>query len=622
MATDTSPRGTLVHRLARLLPAAIVPPLALALAFGDGQYGSTWYPAGIAIVAAFVLFSTTGPRHALSRVQVVALSAAGGLAGWTYLSLLWTELGGPTLTEANRAATYALALSLVVLVGDTPERRRDLLLVTAGVSGILALYIGVHLMATPSLELFQDDRLFRPIGYPNALAAFLMMGLWPLVMLAASPEEPLAVRGVSLMGAAAIPAAALLTVSRAGVVFAALGVVVYFAFSPIRVRSLLAAVIAFAPALAGFNALDDVQYGATVSATETAGRVIVFGALAGLVAGIAWGLAERRIRFPSTIGRALRVILVAGLVIGVIGGVAAAIDRDAAGFADRRWQAFKAGQDSDVGESSNRLLTSGSNRYDFWRVSVDVLRDHPIAGAGAANWQWHYLTEGTSNEEPDNAHGAVWEFASGLGVVGVLLFGTTMLLAIGSVFFPAQTSDGPRSAALLAAMTIGIGHMQVDWLWETPATGLLAMSICGLALAGLRRPDRPVIAPLRKASVVLAILVGVVGILPALLSERFTDASYRASASDAITLAERAAFLNPFSAAPELARAAAAERASQPDARVDALRAATEREPKNWATWALLGEAQAAAGDPAAGQRSCLEAQHIKPTVVCPGQSS
>jgi cytochrome c-type biogenesis protein CcmH/NrfG len=131
-----------------------------------------------------------------------------------------------------------------------------------------------------------------------------------------------------------------------------------------------------------------------------------------------------------------------------------------------------------------------------------------------------------------------------------------------------------------------------------------------------------VIAPLRKASLVLVIVVGVVGILPALLSERFTDASYRAAPADAITLAERAAFLNPFAAAPELARAAAAERANQPDTRVDALRSATEREPKNWATWALLGEAQAAAGDPAAGQRSCLEAQHIKPTVVCPGQSS
>ncbi len=622
MATDTLPGGTFALRLARLLPAAIVPGLALVLALGDGQYGSTWYPAGIALVAAFVLFSSTGPRRALSRVQVVALSAAGGLAGWTYLSLLWSELGGPTLTAANRAATYALALALVVLVGDTPQRRRDLLLVIAGVSGILAIYVGVHLAVTPSLELFQADRLFSPIGYPNALAAFLMMGLWPLVALAASPEEPIAVRGAALLGAAAIPSAALLTVSRAGALFAVIGAIVYFAVSPIRVRSLLVALVAFAPLIAGFRTLDDVQYGATVSGTEAAGRVIMIGALAGLIAGIAWALAERRVRVPSTIGRALRVILVAGLVVGVIGGVVVAIDRDAAGYADRRWEAFQAGQGSDAGDSTNRLLTTGSNRYDFWRVAVKTLRDHPLTGTGASTWQWHYLTERQSDEEPDNAHGAVWEFAAGLGIVGVVLFGTVVLLSIGSVFFPAQTSDGPRSAALLAAMVIGVGHMQVDWLWETPATGLLVMSICGLALAGLRRPERPVILQLRKAGLVLAILVGVVGILPALLSERFTDASYRAAPADAITLAERAAFLNPFAAAPELARAAAAERANQPDTRVDALRSATDREPKNWATWALLGEAQTAVGDPAAGQRSCLQAQHIKPTVVCPGQSS
>ena len=197
-----------------------------------------------------------------------------------------------------------------------------------------------------------------------------------------------------------------------------------------------------------------------------------------------------------------------------------------------------------------------------------------------------------------------------------------MLLAIGSVFFPAQTSDGPRSAALLAAMVIGVGHMQVDWLWETPATGLLAMSICGLALAGLRRPERPVIAAAaqtqprardrrRRRRHPARAAVGAVH-----RRELPRGAGRRDHAGRARRL------LNPFAAAPELARAAAAQRARQPDTQVEALRSATEREPKNWATWALLGEAEAATGDTAAGLRSCLEAQHIKPTVVCPGQSS
>jgi hypothetical protein len=622
MATDTSLRSTLVPRLARLLPAAIIPPLAVAMALSDGQYGSTWYPAALAIVAAFVVFATAGPRRALSRVQVIALSAAGGLAGWMYLSLLWSELGGPTLTEANRAATYALALALVVLVGDTPERRRDLLVVTAGASAVLALYVAVRLVNSPSLELFAGDRLFRPIGYPNALSAFLMMGLWPLVMLAASPDEPVALRGVALMGAAAIPATALLTVSRAGMLFALLGTVVYFAVSPIRVRSLLAATIAVAPVLAGFSTLDDVQHGATADTTQAAGRVIVTGAVIGFAAGIAWGVLERRTILPSTIGRALRLILVGAVLVGVVGGVVVAVQRDASGFTQRRWDAFRAGQGSDAGEEQNRLLTSGSNRYDFWRVSLDMLQERPLTGYGAANWQWKYLSMGKSGEEPNNAHGSIWEFAAGLGVVGVALYLTAMLLAIGAAFVPATTGDGPRSAALLAAMAIGVGHMQVDWLWETPATGLLAMCICGLSLAGLRRPERPVRMPLRHVSLGLAIAVGVIGILPALLSERYTDASYDASPSAGLRLAERGATLNPFSASPEMARAAAAKRAGQGAVVVTALRSASDREPKNWAAWALLGEAQRSLGDASAGLRSCVEAQHIKPTVVCPGQSS
>ena len=275
-------------------------------------------------------------------------------------------------------------------------------------SGLLALYIGVHLMATPSLQLFQADRLFRPIGYPNVLAAFLMMGLWPLIMLAASPEEPLAVRALSLMGAAAIPSAALLTVSRAGALFAVLGAVVYFAFSPIRVRSLLAAVIAFAPLAGGLPDARRRPARRDVSITESAGRVIVFGAIAGLVAGVVWALAERRIRFPSTIGRALRVILVAGLVIGVIGGVVVAIDRDAAGFADRRWQAFKGDRASTRASRRTAFSPRARTATTSGAFPSTFLKDHPIAGAGAANWQWHYLTEGRSDEEPDNAHGAIW----------------------------------------------------------------------------------------------------------------------------------------------------------------------------------------------------------------------
>ena len=310
----------------------------------------------------------------------VALSAAGGLAGWMYLSLLWSELGGPTLTEANRAATYALALALVVLVGDTPERRRDLLVVTAGASAVLALYIGFHLVASPSLELFQDDRLFRPIGYPNALAAFLMMGLWPLMMLAASPEEPIVAarpradgRGRDPVHRADHGVARRRCCSRCSARSST------SRFSPIRVRSLLAAAVAFAPVLAGFSTLDDVQHGATADTTQAAGRVIVTGAVIGLIAGVVWARAERRIRFPSTIGRALRVILV-----GVPAGRRPRRpgrrrrprrDRASRTVAGTRSRPARAPTPA---SRANRLLTSGSNRYDFWRVSLDMLKDRPV----------------------------------------------------------------------------------------------------------------------------------------------------------------------------------------------------------------------------------------------------
>ncbi len=592
------------------------------MALSDAQYASTWYPAALGLVAAFVLFAVAGPRRALGRLQMLALGSAAAFALWHYLSLAWSGLDGPTLTEANRASTYAIALALIVLVADTPERRRDLLVLTAGVSGLLAVYIGLRLGLGADVDLFEGSRLFRPIGYPNTLAAFMMVGLWPLVTVAASPEESVLVRAAALAGAAAIPAAALLTVSRGGAVFAVLGAVVYFAVSPIRVRSLLATIVIAVPVVLGYGRLDAAQDRFDAGTIQAAGQVVILGALAGLIAGGVWALIDRRCHLPSTVGRALRIVLAGLLIVGVVGAIVVAVDRDAPGFADRRWEAFKAGQGSDAGESENRLLTSGSNRYDFWRVSLTMLEERPVAGFGAATWQWRYLLDGVSTEEPDNAHGAVFEFAAGLGGVGVALYLAMILLALAASILPGRAEDGPRQAAVLAAIVIGVGHMQIDWLWESAATGLLITALLGLALAAARRSERPPRASLRRLGLAAVVAVGAAGIAPALLAERYTDASYRAVPVDAIAQAERAASLNPFAAAPELARAAAARRAGDLPTVVAALRAAADREPRNWVAWSLLADAERESGDPDAANRSCLEAQHLKAVIECPEQSS
>ena len=265
--------------------------------------------------------------------------------------------------------------------------------------------------------MFQGDRLYRPIGYPNALAAFLMLGLWPLVMLAASPKSrPSCAAARCSARPRSRPQPSSRVARRGGVRRARRDRLLRVVADPgalaARGRDRVA------PVWRGFSTLDHVQHGATASATQAAGRVIVGGAVIGLIGGIV-GLrrAEDPVPVDDRPGAADRP---GGRPAG--GGhrwLVVAVDRDAAGFTDRKWHAFKAGQGSDAGDWSNRLLTAGSNRYDFWRVSVDMLKDRPVTGYGAANWQWRYLGDARSGEEPDNAHGAIWEFAAGLGIVGV-----------------------------------------------------------------------------------------------------------------------------------------------------------------------------------------------------------
>src|SRR6476646_8341939 len=106
-------KGHLVD-LARLGPAALVPACALVLAEQGGFYPSAWYPVALLLATALLVTAAGETRAGLGRLPAIALFAAALLAAWSYASLAWSGLEGATLIEANRAATYAIAIALVV----------------------------------------------------------------------------------------------------------------------------------------------------------------------------------------------------------------------------------------------------------------------------------------------------------------------------------------------------------------------------------------------------------------------------------------------------------------------------------------------------------------------------
>jgi hypothetical protein len=622
LAVEDAPlvSSPIVARLIVLSPALLVPGAALALAIGGGFYSSAWYPVALLLVAGLVAAHIAFRPRPLARPQVAGLTALGAFCGWSYLSIAWAGLPGSAFTEANRAATYLVAIALVTLVADSRQRQRDLGLVFAGASALLAGYIAVRLAFGDASSLFDYGRLYRPLGYPNALAAFLMVGLWPLIAASANHEEHPGVRALSLAGAALIPATALLTLSRGGALFALVGGVVYLAVSPIRLRSLLALAVAFAPVAIGWGTLRQPGVAAhlTPSMLHACGRVALIGALVGAVAGLVWGLAEPRVRLSIETGRTLRRVACGLGVVVLLAGAAAAVRADGAHWLDKRWQAFRAGEGSDQGSASTRLLTSGSNRYDFWRVAVLETQARPLTGYGAGNWSWRYLQLRHSNEEPDSAHGAIWEFAADLGLPGLALYLALIVIVMLGPLTALGTADWTRGAGLFAALAAGLGHTQTDWLWENFPVGLLLAGLMGLGLASYPRPkEETVRRHVRLATVAVACLVALFVIAPALLAERWTDAAYAAGGTKGIDLAQRAATFNPFSAAPEFARASIATAMHRPAIAVAAMTEATRREPKNWAAWSGLAAAQRAAGRPGAARASCTQARRLKPELSC-----
>ena len=86
--------------------------------------------------------------------------------------------------------------------------------------------------------LFIENRFSYPVSYPNNAAALFLVAFWPLMWLAAGPEERAPVRGVALGLATGLLGLAIMTQSRGAIWSLAITLVLTFIVSPARLRTL------------------------------------------------------------------------------------------------------------------------------------------------------------------------------------------------------------------------------------------------------------------------------------------------------------------------------------------------------------------------------------------------
>jgi Flp pilus assembly protein TadD len=637
------PRAVTAEQAARwAVGGAVV--LALVLGRLEGGFAaSRWAPAGIVLLWAALIAWALTRRRPPSRGVVVALGAYGLLTAWTLASVLWADTPGRALDAAGRTAVYGCALALALVPRWPRASLRWLLgLVGAGTVLLAALTLWRVVHAPDPSASFIDGRLIAPAGYVNAAAGLWTIALLPLVHLAAGGARHPVLRVAALVGAGLLLEVALLSQSRGATLALLAAAAVLVALTPRRGAVLLVLAAVGGAGVLAAPLLLDVRGAPSVALLaarlDRAGDevLISLGALA--VLGVAWQVAlallPPRVRGGLASPRT-GLVATAATVGLLLVAVVATVGNPVTWAVDRADQALSADGYAGVPATGDRLTGSlGSNRGDMYRVALGALREHPVRGVGAEDFQPRYLRERRSTEAPRYAHSFPLGVLAGLGVVGGLLafvaLGTPVLLALRAM---RGRSVGVRAgvAAALAGFAAWFAASAWDWTWEFPALTILAFLLLGAAARatdeegaapsaelrairerarahGVAVPDDAPRAPLvprtgRGRATALAVLAAALAasvVLAALgLASGFLRRGTALAASDprAATLAfDRAARLNPLESDALLSRAIVARRLGDPYAWRADLRRALERSPDDWFARLQLGLALAADG--------------------------
>ena len=617
-----------------------VPALAVLAVFGlalglsplaGGFYDSSiWAQAGMALLIVLTAALIAGPV-ALPRRAVVAPAAVAALAALSLASALWTDSIQQAVVEANRLLIYASALALLVVL--LRSDRGAVLAFAAFAAGAVAVAGWVLAgMLRGDESLFLGGRLNEPLGYINGQASFFVLAFWPCLALGERRGDGGAatlLAGLGLAAATLFAGLAVLGQSRGAALAGALSLLLVVALLPGRLRrivALLASAACLAPAM---PVLLDVYSGGVAPGElrHATGAV----ALASAGAGLLWALlvaVERRARAS---GLRLRRAAVAGVAaLALVGAAAAVVSAERiASFADRQYTAFVKLGGAQGEPTASRLATGAGNRYDYWRIAVDTWQANPVAGVGAGGYDKPYFARRTTGEDIRQPHSLPLQVLAELGILGGVVFAAALLLIAAGTW--RRIRNGGRAPIVVAGLGVATAwfvHTSVDWMHLLP--GLTGVALLGAAVllrpsdmrdstrsrtdGAAPRPAGPRFAP--------AILVGIAITVSALslsrqgLSQHYVERAQSALASDperALVEANRGLRLDREAISAYYAKAAALARFGEGDAARDVLLEATRREPRNFVTWALLGDLSVRQGDLRAAQADYRRAARLNP---------
>ena len=574
------------------------------------------------------------PRAGMRGPAWIAPMLLGGFFAWTWIAASWSQSEEQTLAEAARVATY---LGVLVL-GFCLLGRRTVRPLLYGLACAVTLVSGLAVLsrlvpglfpANTAARFYATSRLSYPFDYSDGVGEFAALGL-PLLLFVATEARTFAGR---VLGAAGLPVVVLclaLTVSRGGILAAAVGLIFFIALMPDRIPRLATALTVAVGVLVLMVALFDragvrnVLVGQAPAAQRHSMLIVLAVTCVGVAlvqAGIT--LVVRRGTRPRTLVVSRRgAQAITGLIAAVV--VAVVIVGIAAGTVHHLWTEFKQPNPPAAGNSYFRLLSiAGSHRYQYWQAAIAAFHTHPWKGIGPGTFQFYWSQHNSLSEFVRNAHSLFIETLAEAGVIGLALIGglfAFVLIAGSGRALNGNPERRPAVATAVAGVAAFCAAAAFDWVWQIGVIPFIALLLVAVAVGehGERVPARgarQLFSRLVPAAAVIPALWAIVVPLSATVAVRSSQtAASRGQVRTALSDAATAQRLEPGAASSRLQRALVLEQIDDITGASEAIAQAEAREPTNWRIWLVASRIATENDQPAVALADYRRARSLNPT--------
>ncbi|MGD0198609.1 MAG: O-antigen ligase family protein [Solirubrobacteraceae bacterium] len=442
-----------------------------------------------------------------------AAAAFLALAAYSALSTGWSAEPSYSWIEGGRTFAYAAAFGgSVALVRLAGGRWRSVLAGVVLATAFISLYaLGTKVFpGAPGIGITYA-RLNAPFGYWNFVGLTAAVGLPGALWLGARRE------GHGLLVALTPPLVCLslvtimLSYSRGALLAAIVGLVFWFVFVPLRLRSAALLLIGAAGALIVVawtfsqsalttdydpGSAGNLPWSQYVSEGHDLGWLLLVVLLACAAGGLLLRFAALRNPPSAHLRRRLgqgAVVCVALVPVVVVIGLAAS-SRGLTGSISHGVSTLT-NTNVSVPNDASRLTALGSERAVYWRDAIDAFDANPLFGLGAGSYQITHARYDTAPIDVTQAHGYIFQTLADLGLAGLLL----SLLLAGAWVVAALRAVGPlrvrsESGPLESAERIGLltltttvivfaVHSLFDFDWFVPGAMMIPL-LCGGWLAG------------------------------------------------------------------------------------------------------------------------------------------